>query len=97
MEMGHSGVYGGDWWWPGAAEEPRREPAGERAVDFDWSVLRRLWDHLPEPAWTQERADRVFARVMATVERRRRRQRYALAATAIVALPCALIVMAHRR
>ena len=34
------------------------------------ALLRRVWAESPPPAWTQERADQIFASVMATLERK---------------------------
>ncbi len=87
---------------PPAAAEPRQaRPDAEVPVapprlitatgELEWGALRALWATIPEPEWTPERAERIFQRIMATLEQRRRRRRRVLVAAAAT-LPVGLLV-----
>jgi hypothetical protein len=69
-------------------DSPEERSAGE---ELDWERLRILLRQAPEPEWDEQRAERIFQRVLQAVGRRQRRRRWALAAGAM-AVPTALLV-----
>lgn len=78
---------------PQGEEIARTETEGEPR--FDFSALRKLLDEELAREWTPERADRVFRRIMAAIERRRRRRRWALVG-AWLAVPAAVLLLVQR-
>jgi hypothetical protein len=63
-------------------------------AQWDVAALQRLWADLPQPEWTEERAERIFQGVMREVHRRQRR-RERLMIGAALALPLALLAASH--
>jgi hypothetical protein len=65
--------------------------AEEADAGFDWERLRRLWSELPDYEWTEERANRIFAGIMARLERRQRWRHRLKWAAALLPL-CGVVV-----
>jgi hypothetical protein len=76
-------------------EEQEASAERDETMPPEWARLRELLRHLPEPAWTQERADRIFTNILLALDRRRKRRQWALAAAGAVSVPLALVLASH--